>query len=90
MSQCIILKGYNISEILSLYSIMLQAVCLSGVLLMMEIFDSDRRAFVGIGLEFLWLWVYAWLPLLAMYIVNWRYFQLIISLVSSIWIIYYW
>jgi len=66
------------------------ANCNSGLTYLMELFDSKRRAFAGIGLEMQWISCYLLLPLMAYYIQDWRIFQIVISSASAIWIIYFW
>jgi len=70
--------------------ICMMANCSSGLTCLMEMLDSKRRAFAGIGLEMQWITCYLLLPVMAYYIQDWRVFQIVISCASAIWIIYFW
>lgn len=64
--------------------------CWAAETMMMEIFDSKRRAFAGIGLEAPWVIDYVLLAGLAYLLRNWRHLQLVISLLllpalTAIW-----
>ena len=78
---------------MAVFRILVGATCIvainSGLTLMMELFDSDRRAFAGICLEFGWLAVY-FLPLPLAYLAqDWRVFQLVGSLLPLVFTVYY-
>lgn len=62
----------------------------SGILLCMELFDSKRRTFAGIGMEFQWIACYLVLALLAYFIPDWRHLQIVISAASAVWVIFFW
>ena len=63
---------------------------LGGETLMVELFDSSRRTFAGIGLEVMWIALYLALGLLGYLAHNWRTFQLVTSLFCFIWFFYIW
>lgn len=70
---------------------MLTVACLnSGLTEIMELFDSKRRAVAGISLEFQWIFCYLTLPILTYYITDWRILQIALSVVSAIFIVYFW
>ena len=81
--------SYTWIVILRLLIGMTSSVCTnSGITLMTEFFDSSRRTAVGMGLELVWTPVY-FLPLpLAYFLLDWRYFQLIGSILSLLFITY--
>ena len=67
-----------------------QASALTGLIIVMEMFDSSKRAFAGIGLETFWVINYVLLPLMAYYLRDWRHLELTISAVVFVWIIFIW
>lgn len=62
----------------------------SGLTLITELFGRKYRTFAGIALEFQWVVLYLLLPLIAYFLVNWRYLQLVLSVSSILWVIYIW
>lgn len=62
----------------------------SGLTMCMELFDTKRRTFAGIALEYQWVACYLSLPLLAYFITDWRHLQIVISAASAIWIVFFW
>ena len=50
---------------------------------MIEMFDSKRRAIVGIGLEYLWVLGFFYVAGMGYFVRNWRHLQLILSLTAA-------
>lgn len=68
----------------------IQMCLLSGVTIMMEIFDSSKITFAGIAMEASWVVSYMLLAVVAYALQQWRHLQMCTGLLSVIWVIYVW
>ena len=48
-----------------------------------ELFDSNRRAFVGMGIEIIWVMGYLYVGVMGYFVRYWRHLQLVLSLTSA-------
>ena len=68
----------------SLYMFLWQACLTVAFIQLFEMFDSKRRAIVGMGIQYLWVLGFCYVAGMGYFVRNWRHLQLILSLTSAL------